>query len=404
MPVELPEVEPSGDTPKPPHAMVWLGMFVVVMLAGIAVALLTWPKGEPTDTVWFWVRVLALPALTWCALFGLRLHYYDEETERRQAQRDVRAEDWARALLFASEPLAVLGCAYLTAPGSANVAGKIATGELVLSAKTSSSGADAVRHTALMFEDSTEPSGRYRACFSALLEQIASSVAAIPSKVPLSVHLHLPNDVDREGLLTLWQSCWTAKSLRPVRAKLLAAAPGVMILDEWLDIRGGASLEKASLIVSVQLHDTPPQSSAEAAVGVLLAWAPLAERCALKTLALLHRPVEVGAEGLGDAISKALLWGKANAKDARDLWQVGLSKSDKGALLQAASDAKLAVSQTEGFTGVHDVDLAIGNPGICAGWLAIALGTEHAAQLRVQQLIAWHEGALRLAVVRASRA
>ncbi|RBB33091.1 hypothetical protein DPV79_36285 [Burkholderia reimsis] len=404
MPVELPEVEPSGDAPKPPRAIVWLGVFVVVMLVGVVVALLTWPNGEPTNTVWFWVRLLVFPALAWCALFGLRLHYYDEATQRRQAQHDVRADDRAKALLFASEPLAVLGCTYLTAPGSAHVAAKIANGELVLTAETSPAGTDAVRHTALAFQESSKLPERYRACFGALLERIAGSVAAIPSKVPLSVHLHLPTDVDQESLLNLWQSCWTAKGLRPMKAKLLGAAPGVMILDEWLDIRGGPSLEKASLIVSVQLHDAPPQSSAEAAVGVLLAWAPLAERCAFKTLALLHRPVEVGADGLDGAISKALLWGKTSANDARDLWQVGLYKSDKGALLQAASDTKLAVSQTDGFTGVHDVDLAIGNPGICAGWLAIALGVEHAVQIGVQQLIAWHEGTPRLAVIRASRA
>ncbi|MEX3764974.1 hypothetical protein [Paraburkholderia phenoliruptrix] len=404
MPVELPEVEPSGDAPKPPRAIVWLGVFVVVMLAGVVVASLTWPNGEPTNTVWFWVRLLVLPALIWCALYGLRLHYYDEETQRRQAQREVRAEDREKALLFASEPLAVLGCAYLTAPGSANVAARIARRELLLSAETSPAGTDAVRHTALEFNESTELPERYRACFGALLERIAGSVAAIPSKVPLSVHLHLPPDVDQESLLNLWQSCWTAKNLRPVKAKLLAAPQGVMILDEWLDIRGGPSLEKASLVVSVQLHDAPPQSSAESVVGVLLAWAPLAERCALKTQALLHRPVEVGADGLDGAVSKALLWGKTSANDARDLWQVGLSKSDKGALLQAASVTKLGVSQTDGFAGVHDVDLAIGNPGICSGWLAIALGVEHAVQIGVQQLIAWHEGSLRLALIRASRA
>lgn len=404
MPVELPEAEPSGDAPKPPHAIVWLGVFVFVMLTGVVVALLTWPEGEPANTVWFWVRLLVLPALTWCALFGLRLHYYDEETQRREAQRSVLAEAREQALRFAREPLAVLGYSYLTAPGRENIAAKIANRAIVLSAETSSAGVDAVRHSALELKADAESAGRYRACFDALLNQIAGSVAAIPSKVPLSVHLNLPDGMDQEELLNAWQSCWTAQNLRPVKAKLLATAPGVMILDEWLDIRGGPLLEKTSLIVSVQLHDAPPQSSAEAAVGVLLAWAPLAQRYALNAQAVLHRPVEVGAPGLDCAASEALLWSNTTPDDAGDLWQVGLSRSDKRTLLQAASDTKLAVSQTDGFAGIHDVDLAIGNPGICAGWLAIALGVEHTTRTGVQQLLAWREGALRLAVIQTSRA
>ncbi|GAB7534818.1 hypothetical protein [Burkholderia sp. 3C] len=404
MPVDLPDVEPSDAQPKPPRAIVWLGVFVVVMLAGVVIALLTWPKGEPTQTAWFWVRLLAFPALAWCTLFGLRLHYHDDEIQRLQAQREVLVEDRERALLFASEPLAVLGHAYLTEPGSENLAGSIANRELALSAQTSATGTDAIRHTALAFTDDAENPGRYRACFTALIERIAGSVSAVPGKVPLRVCLQLPADVDQQALLGVWQSCWTAKHLRPVMAKLLPAATGVMALDEWLDIRGGPSLEKATLFVSVQLYDAPQQSSAEAAVGVLLAWAPLAERCALNAQAFLHRPVEAGASGLDAAISSALLWGKATAAEVGDLWQAGLFSTDKSALLQAASDTKLAVSQTSAFAGLHDVDLAIGNPGVCAGWLAIALGIEHAAQLGVQQFIAWHEGTLRLAVIRASRA
>ena len=137
---------------------------------------------------------------------------------------------------------------------------------------------------------------------------------------------------------------------------------------------------------------------------MLLAWAPLADRYALKTQAWFHRPVEAGAAPLNGGLSKALVWGKTTAIEVDDLWQAGLSQSDKRALLQAASDTKLAVSQIEGFKGLHDVDRAIGNPGICAGWLAIALGAEHAAQTSRPQLIAWHEGALRLAVIRASLA
>jgi hypothetical protein len=404
MPVELPQLDPPGAAPRSPHAIVWTVLFVVVMVAGVSVALLTWPKDEAPDTAWFWVRLLAFPALTWCVMFGLRRHYYDEQMQRRQAERDARAEDREKALRFAREPLAVLGYTYLTALGSTDAAVKLEGGEQELCAQTSGGGIDAIRHTVLKLNASKEMHGRYRACFNALLEQISDAVMTVPAKVPLSIRLLAPIDVDKDDLLKTWESCWSAKHLRSAKTKLLSVDQGVMALDEWLDIRSGPALERAILFISAQLYDNPPQSSAEAAVGVLLAWAPLAERHGLTIGALLHRPVDAGGPGLDTALSKVLLWGETTAAEIRDLWQAGLAGQDKRALLQAASNTKLGVSQTAGLSGVHDVDLAIGHPGVCAGWLGIALGIERAAQTGAPQLMAWHDGALRFAVARMPRA
>lgn len=403
MPVELPELDPPGAEPKAPHPIVWMILFVVVMVVGVAMALLTWPNGEPTDTVWFWVRLLGLPALTWCAMFGLRLHYYDQACQRRQAEREVRADDREKRLRFAREPLAVLEYAYLTAPGRADVARKIAGGEIALSARTTLAGVAAIRHTALELTEDPEAPGRYRTCFNALLDKLSDAVTAVPNEVPLIVRLQLPDDVDRKDLLQTWQSCWAAKNVRPVSAELLGVEQGAMFLDEWLDICGGPALERATLLVSVQLHDEPTPSSAEAAVGMLLAWAPLAERYGLETRALLHRPVETDASGPDTALSNALLWGETTANEISDLWQAGLSTTDKRALLQAASDMKLGISKTAGLSGVHDVDLAIGHPGVCGGWLDIAFGIEHAVHTGTPQLMAWHEQTLRFAVARVPR-
>ena len=125
---------------------------------------------------------------------------------------------------------------------------------------------------------------------------------------------------------------------------------------------------------------------------------------ALTTRALLHRPVDASGPGMDTALSRVLLWGDATAAEISDLWQAGMAGQDKRALLQAASNTKLGVSQTAGLSGVHDVDLAIGHPGVCAGWLSIALGIEHAAQTGAPQLMAWHEGSLRFAVARTPRA
>lgn len=111
----------------------------------------------------------------------------------------------------------------------------------------------------------------------------------------------------------------------------------MMDLDAWLDVSGGSSLERFALVVAVQLRDAPIESSAEAAVAILLGWAPLAERSGVASRASLHRPVEITAD-FNQAISKALLWGDVEAAELADVWQAGISGADRSALLQAVAD------------------------------------------------------------------
>lgn len=398
MPVELPVSQAPETPPRPPRAIVWLCLFVVSVLVGVVATLLTWPKTESTGAPWFWVQLLVLPALAWGIVFGLRLHYFDDESDRLRAEDETLQADRARAIQFASEPLAVLGHAYLCALGSAGVAGKIAENETALCAQTPHSGGEAVRHTALALEEDIEAPGRYRACFKALLEGISEALTAIPSNEPLAVRLQLPRGVSQPDLLETWQVLWRDSKLRPVRATLLSPEQGMMALDEWLDIKGGPALEKFTLFVSVQLHEMPPDDSAEAAVALLLGWAPLAERRGVAVQAMLHRPIEADVANLNQTISMALLWGKATAAETKDLWQAALDPHDKPAFLQTFFDCSLGVSQTDELRGIHDIDKTLGSPDSAAGWLAAALAVEHVTQRGAPQLIAWREGSLRLAI------
>lgn len=398
MPVVLPVLPERLDEPRPPRAIVWLALFVVFMLAGVVGTLLTWPKTEPTGTAWFWIQLLALPALACALVFGLRLHYYDEEIARRKAEDEVLQEDMAKAIRFASEPLAVVGLSYLCGFGAAGSAKKIAHGETVLAAKFSPCGKDGKRHTSLPLVDNEDGTGRYGACFERLLIRIRPAIEALPRDVALDVRLHLPEDEHTELRLQAWRQCWSKSGLRSAYATLLPAGQGMMALDEWLDVKGGPALERFVLFVSAQLYDAPPENSAEASVALLLGWAPLAGRRGLQPMAMLHRPQAADTAELGDDVQLALLWGNTTPTQVKDLWQAAMLGEDKGALLQMASDMKLALSQAAELAGVHDVDTALGNAGVCAGWLAAALAIEHAEQAGAPQLIAWRENALHFAV------
>ncbi|HEY1996366.1 hypothetical protein [Paraburkholderia sp.] len=399
MPVELPVLQFRDAAPRPPRPFVWLALFVAFMLAGVVGTLLTWPNAEPSGSAWFWTRLLALPPLAWCMVFGLRLHYFDEENDRLRAEEETIEQDRTTALRFAREPLAVIGYAYICALGRANVAGEISLGQKkVLAASTPRAGGKAIRHSAIDVAVKDQQPERYRACFEDLIVHMSEVLTDLPRTVPLDVRIQLPTDVDHTQLLETWKACWQASELRSASASLLPSEPGLMALDAWLDIKGGPALEKFTLFVSVQLHDRPSENSAEAAVALLLGWAPLAERRGLKPLAMLHRPVEADETALNVAIQKVLLWGKATAVQINDLWQVGLERKDKPALINSASDLSLGVLQADNFAGIHDIDLALGYPGVAAGWLATALAIEHALQTDGPQLISWRERSLRLAI------
>jgi hypothetical protein len=398
MPVELLPLESKKAPPQPPRAIVWLTVFVIFILVGAVSTLLTWPATEPTGSPWFWTRLFVIPILAGCLAFGLRLHYYDERIAKLQAENDVRQQDRAAALQFGGEPLAVLACSYLCAFGEADAASEIARGETAIVSKVPQSGGEAVRHTALALSGHEGESGRYNACFTKLLGLLSGELAAVPRNLSLSVRLQVPSSLDQAQLLEIWRACWRENQLRPAHASLLSAEQGLLALDEWLDIRGGLALEKFTLFVSVQLHETPAEKTAEAAVALLLGWAPLAERHGAKPLALLHRPVETDIAFLNDSIATALLLGRTTAPEVDDLWQSGMKNEDKPALIQSASDLSLGVSKTDALCGIHDVDVALGHPGIAAGWLAVALAVEHARQINKPQLVVWREQSMRIAV------
>lgn len=403
MPVELPVPRPESERPTPPNLVLWLFLFVAFMLASVVVTLLTWPKAEPTGTAWFWTRLLVLPALTGCAGFGLRCHYYHEEAEWFRADDEVCRADRAEAIQFASEPLAVVASAYLCEPGNSGVASRIAQGPAVLEAHPPRSGGKSVRHTSLSVIDDAEHLTRYRSCFFELLNLIDDQLYNLPSRVPLDVYLRLPANVDRKQAQAMWLACWQEFGHRPAEVCWLPDGSGLMALDAWLDIPGGPSLEKFALFVAVQLHEKPPEGSAEAAVALLLGWAPLAERVGIETKGQLHRPVEVGANPIANAIERALLWGLAGPHQVNNIWQAALGPDDRFALIRGASDLEFNASKTKGLPGFRNIDTALGDAGVAAPWLVAALAIEHAAHTGEPQLTASLDGALQLAVAQPAK-
>lgn len=399
MPVELPPEKSAEDRPKPPNVIVWLVLLLVFMVAGVTITLLSWPKGEPTGTVQFWVRLLVVPLLAWTIALGFRQLYRDQENDRLDAEEEVLREEREQALAFASEPLAVTALAYLSAAGNTDVAADIVKLRSVVEAQDSLDGKAAIRHSALELISTDENPCRYRVAFRHLIASTKNAVEALPLDVPFGVRLQLPDDVDQAALQQTWQTCWDEAMTRPAYSGLVAPEQGAMSLDEWLDERGGQTLEKFLLFVAVQLHDAPPQNSGEAAVALLIGWPPLASRRQIACIGSLHRPVQASGTDINAPLSTALRWGRTEREAVIDLWQTGLDKSDKAAVLNGSSTLEVGLSKAEDLSGLHDLDIALGRTGCASAWLALALSLEHAAQTRRPQLVAWRDGSLHFSIV-----
>ncbi|MET3449111.1 hypothetical protein [Ralstonia sp. 1138] len=376
-----------------------MGLLVATMAGGVAHTLLTWPQGAPTSTVWFWMRLVVMPFLAWCVLFGLRTLYYEQENERIDAEEEVMRADRAEALQFGSDPLAVVGLTYLTGAGNQGVSQRWTQTDGLQEGPDAASEAALRPEITLSLAGDDEDPTRYRACFKDLIDAVANMVSAIPADVPFSVRLALPEGEGRQAQLDSWQACWCAKGLRTAKAALVPTETGVMALDAWLDQKGGPQLENFTLFVAVGLRDTPSSEVAEAAVALLLGWAPLAKRRRLKSIALLHRPVEEGVQTPESAMTTSLQWGCTTPDKVEDVWQVGLDAIDKTAIADRLGNLSFGVSQTPGLSGVHDLDSELGRQGVAGGWLALALGIEHAAQAKRPQWVAWREGTLRFAII-----
>lgn len=400
MPVELPPEDCGERKPSPPNLIVWLVLLVVTMASGIALTLARWPAGEPTNTARFWIDLFVRPFLVWAAAFGVRTLYREQECARIDAENAALSEDRRKAVRFASEPLAVLGYAYLTGAGSSDVSALIRKAD---NKDTSipDDGTQAGRYELLRLAGDDDDPTRYRACFNELIALVSESVRALPLDVPFTVRLHLPEMDDRSAaLLGSWEAIWKAAKLRSASASLVASGRGMMELDEWLDIRGGPMLERCVLYVGVRLRDVPSDSGAEAASAILLGWAPLARRQAVRVMALVHRPVESGAGDIEPAMERASMWGRTTLDAVKDVWQIGVRGVGKVRIAKKYSKIwPENDSRSAGQGGLRDVTAWLGDVGPASGWLAVALAIENALQERSPQLVACRESTFRFAVV-----
>ncbi|NML32739.1 hypothetical protein HHL14_18085 [Paraburkholderia sp. G-4-1-8] len=402
MPIELPPLRDDQTPPVPPNVFVWGGVGLLLAALGMALSVATWPHGKSTSDPWFWVQTIVLPLMSAGFVFGLRWLFYGQQASLHEADEETDTGDRAETIRFGQEPLAIIGLAYLTAMGSGNVGARIAGGERALRSQQSQTTGATRRRTQLDILDGTDGFERFKLCLSEVMRGVRSEIQNVPSNIPLHVYMQVPEVLSDEEVLEAWRASTKALGITLAEPIRLVKEDGLMTIDEWLDIRGGPLLEKFALFVAVEISGDASPNHSEAAAAMVMTWSPLAERMHLDVIAKLHRPVDAREVPAVDDMSETLLWGNAEAKEVLDMWQAGLADGDDDVLSKAASDLGLALVEADEPAGVRDLDVALGNTGEAAGWLAVALAAERASEAGTPQLVCTRQGNIRMAVVRAA--
>ena len=398
MAVDFTRLPPEDLVPEnPPSRLLWTIVFFLIAIVGVFAVLLFWPKGESTQTPWFWACVTVYPFGLAAFVVLRRYSIYEGRRLDAIAWNEAR-KDYVRGVYdVASRPLAILAAtSRFSSDAKDDEFSKLIDGSVKLEPQTPLK-LDAPPVHARWFEkpDADENGIRFKHddkrqrfvlewAFSTVTDTVAEAVRSLPTELRLKVHLVPPGIADTDEALTIWNRQWAKSDLRPVQARVLTESPDLMYVDSWLDRVNQRRDEEAQLIVCVRLNTIhqalPPDGSAETVVAMLLAPEAVCRSFKLAPLAMLHRPNGPEDCPIDDALARALRWGRVEAGEIKRIWQGGLDVSEANAATKALVKAGIGAK-------VANIDYMVGHAGAAAPWLALACTAKAAAQDGTPQLL-----------------
>lgn len=370
---------------KPPSRLLWSIVFLILSLAGALLGVVLWPKHLPTQTPKFWVTLVLFPVGIAGIVVMCRWRIYEAQKLSVDLHNEVAQDYKQNVFRAASVPLTLVDSAYrFSVDAEMNDFRKIESNALSLASQTQAArGASPVKArwlaTANMHDYAKSREGDRKRqmqitqwLFDQLLDALSARIQAVPSDMPLVILLGISGVLTYEENQRLWWASWHARSLRSAQRIAPAASAGtadLSMLDQWLDDTLEGSRQHVTLFVSVQLlsllEADPPSGMAEAAVALLLMPDALAQQYKGPRQAVLHRPVRAGLNKPNDALARATAWADVTVPEIGAAWECQLDETRIGPLRQAANQLQLAAAPT-------NIDLAVGNAGTAAPWLAVA--------------------------------
>ena len=402
MPIDFRRVPSKVIVPARPQSAVllWVALFIVIVGTGAALAIHLWPPGRPTNTLWFWLRVVGYPVLAWAFLWSAAMaSAYARRSEAmaiNHVSDGVELDCHARA----SQPLAILAQAWcFSADETENAAASVAEGRVAMTARPSAAfpGADVTArwiaipdrpfYAGNMLSEHVRHEVISDWLLDRLLQPVIATLKALPARTRLRVRLVCASSTEIGDV----NNCLEAK----LRAHLPSLSVGVgadpaglslFEVDAWAD---NLPADAVQLLVALQLRRAVSQhldeGVTEAGAALLVGrLEPKQSGSALGSALYLHRPARGEAQSASEVVALATRWGQAGAQQRPIVWDQGLSD--------------VVVTQLKSASAVSDaarwVDIAktVGNGGHAGPWLATALAAEYAAQSGVPQVVIAQEG------------
>ncbi|MCG5075965.1 hypothetical protein [Paraburkholderia tagetis] len=389
----LPPEEPVSESL--PSRLFWTVAFLVIAIVGVFAVLLLWPKGESTETPWFWTCVTVYPFGLSAFVVLRRYSVYEGRRLDAIAWNDARADYVNGVFDRASRPLGVLAanCRFSCQAGEDDF-GKLLDGYIKLEPRTAPK-PDVPPVAARWFEildtkgiplkwDVERRDHVLSWAFSTVTDTVADAVRSLPLELMLKVQLVLPGIANTDEALAIWNRQWAKADVRPAQTRVLGETPDLMYADTWLD-RANEGLDwEARLLVFVRLNAVPgalpPDQSAETVVAVLLAPEAVCGKFKLSPVAMLHRPTRDDDCSVDDALAHAMRWGCMQPAELKHVWKGGVGADNANAATKAI--VKVGISAK-----TADIDYMVGRVGEVAPWFAVACAAGAAAADRTPQLV-----------------
>lgn len=409
MAIDFSQLPPEQEFQKGPLSrLFWMIMFFSLILAGVIVVLLSWPKDEPTQTPWFWLCLTLYPAGIATFVVSRRYAVYEGHKLDVEAWNEARQAYIDTVFERASIPFAVLGVAFsFIDDDKLDNSASIAESTLVLKAQPAIAAQGTVlarwfsptaldRDRWVRGPDMARQREMVDWIVGRLLEKSREALAKIPADLRLFVRVRVSANAYRGDMASILCDHWRRKNLRPCTVITEPDDMRLINIDSWLDSSDFRIRKHATLVLVIELNEilgkNPPEGSAEAGAAVLLVPEHLSRRHELEPVAYVHRPMAASQDNLVQMMEYALRWAKADPPSVGRLWLSNVNASSAAALH--------ASLRTVGVTGRHtdslpelNMDRTVGHAGSAADWLTVACAADRARQIGTPQLLIVQHGA-----------
>jgi len=375
---------PEKQTPPQfPSWWVWPLLFILFLIIGAAITFYI-SLDSTISNGWFLGGVLFIPLSIWIFVAGFWFYcliYSQEYAIGWNKQHDARYIELTEE---GQQPLYVLFSALYTEQGYQRTAQKIIRDGIFIQTKVPRQGTKEIAHAQLRFgEDIFVPmlSLRAKYLFERLYKQISPVLVKPWVSYPIHVRFCLDAELDKNQLLTLWQSAFS--SYRFASIEFIELAQNSSLIDDWID----NDEEELLLIVSMRLFDSPQDKEGEAFSALLLAGDSLLSNKAAKNaitaqsieLVTLHRP-EIGTD-LDKVIHHSVLWGAQEEAELNTVWYSHIDLDNVPIIATKLDEQDIKLKH------IYHLDNTIGHTGDCAYFTALALASEHAHNTQDKQLV-----------------